>query len=169
MQGPFQFFLPAAAREVGFGWITNRRPAESIRLHHKMVLHVLGEVGDEFGIPKDRRVLVGFSQAVALNYRLAASCPDAVRGVIAICGGVPGDWENGPVQPIGASVLHIAARQDEYYPPGVTESYSKKLRRHAADVEFHLLDGGHRMPSNGATIVAPWLRRILSLWGLGRR
>jgi phospholipase/carboxylesterase len=161
LQGPYQFFLSAAARDVGYGWITNRRPAESIRLHHEMVLHVLEEVGREIGIPKDRRVLVGFSQAVALNYRFAASCPDGVRGVIAICGGLPGDWKTGSDQPVSASVLHIAARQDEYYPPGVTESYPEKLRQHAADVEFHLIDGGHRMPSSGAAIVAPWQRRIL--------
>jgi hypothetical protein len=97
LQGPFQFFLSAAARQVGYGWITNRRPAESIRLHHEMVLYVLEEVGREFGIPRDRRVLVGFSQAVALNYRFAASVPDAIRGVIAICGGLPGDWGYGSV------------------------------------------------------------------------
>jgi predicted esterase len=108
-------------------------------------------------------VLVGFSQAVAPNYRLAASSPDAIRGVIAICGGLPGGWENGPVQPIRASVLHIAARQDEFYPPSVTESYPDKLRRHAADVEFHLIDGGHRVPSNGAVVVGAWQRRILPL------
>jgi phospholipase/carboxylesterase len=163
LQGPFQFFLSPAAREVGFGWITNRRPAESIRLHQEMVLHVLQEVGSEFGIPKDRRVLAGFSQAVALNYRFAASCPDAVRGLLAICGGLPGDWESGPNQPIPASILHLAAREDEYYPPNVTESYPEKLRRRAADVEFHLIDGGHRMPSGAAAIVAPWLGRILPL------
>jgi phospholipase/carboxylesterase len=161
LQGPFQFFLSADAREVGYGWITNRRPAESIRLHHEMVLHVLEEVGSEYGIPEDRRLLAGFSQAVALNYRFAASCPDAIRGVIAICGGLPGDWEDGADQPIRASALHIAARQDEYYPPGITDSYLERLRRHAVDVEFRLIDGDHRMPSNGAAIVAPWLRRIL--------
>jgi len=161
LQGPFQFFLSAAAREVGYGWITNRRSAESIRLHHEMVLHVLEEVGSEFGIPKERRVLVGFSQAVAMNYRFAASWPDAVRGVIAICGGLPGDWKNGQDRPVSASVLHIAARQDEYYPPSVTESYQEKLCQHAADVESHMIDGGHRMPSSGAAIVTPWLHRIL--------
>ena len=31
LEGLFQFFLSTTAREVGDGWITNRRPAESIR------------------------------------------------------------------------------------------------------------------------------------------
>jgi hypothetical protein len=59
LQGPFQFFLSPSTREVGYGWITSRRPAESIRLHRDMLLHVLEDVGSQFGIPKDRHVLVG--------------------------------------------------------------------------------------------------------------
>jgi predicted esterase len=125
-----------------------------------MVLHVLDEASREFGIPAERRLLAGFSQAVALNYRLAATCPDIARGVIAICGGLPGDWEDGDYQTVNASILHIARREDEYYPPDVTGHYEERLRRRADDVEFHLLDGGHRMPSDGRKIVAPWLERV---------
>jgi phospholipase/carboxylesterase len=161
LQGPHQFFLPGDRREVGYGWITSRRPAESIRLHHKMVLHVAEEAGREFGIPRERRLLVGFSQSVALNYRLAATHPEAVRGVIAICGGLPGDWEAGSYQAVTAAVLHLARRDDEYYPPSVTEQYMERLHRRAADVEFQMMEGRHQMPSRGNRIVGPWLRRIL--------
>lgn len=161
LQGPNQFFLGEKNREVGYGWITNRFPADSIRLHRDMVLHVLAEVGREFAIPAARHLLAGFSQSVGLNYRLAGTCPDAVRGVIAICGGLPSDWDEGDYGPVKAALLHIARREDEYYPPSVTEHYAARLRRRASDVEFHLLDGGHRMPSNGNLIVDPWVRRIL--------
>ena len=162
LEGPYQFFLGAETRSVGYGWITSRRPAESIRLHRDMVTHVLDEVGREFNIPAERRILAGFSQAVALNYRFAATCPDAVRGVVAICGGLPGDWDEGRYQKMSAAVLHIARRQDGYYPPDVTGSYPERLRRRSADVEFHLLDGGHVIPSDGARLVGPWLRRVVS-------
>ena len=46
-------------------------------------------------------------------------------------------------------------------PPTVTEGYAERLRRRAANVEFHLIDGGHQMPSGGSRIVGPWLQRIL--------
>jgi predicted esterase len=161
LQGPYQFFRGPKNREVGYGWITSRNPAESIRLHRDMVLQVLDEAGQQFGIPPDRRLLAGFSQAVALNYRLAATCPGAVRGVIAICGGLPGDWDEDAYPTVGASVLHIARRDDEYYPSNVTENYAERLRRRAADVEFHLLDGGHRIPSDGNKLVGPWMQRVL--------
>jgi predicted esterase len=162
LQGPNQFFLAADRGDVGYGWITSRRPAESIRLHHEMVLHVAGEAGREFGIPRERRLLVGFSQSVGLNYRLAATHPDAVRGVIAICGGLPADWEDGSYQPVTAALLHVARRGDEYYPPAVTERYAERLQRRAANVEFQMIDGRHQMPSSGSRIVGPWLRRILT-------
>ena len=162
VQGPNQFFLGQNTREVGYGWNTNRHPAEAIRLHHDMVLHVLEEAGREFGIPAERRLLVGFSQPVSLNYRLAATCPDAARGVIAVCGGLPGDWDNGQYRPVKAALLHIARRDDEFYPPEVTGQYAARLRLRAADVEFHLLDGGHHMPSRGHLVVDPWMRRILA-------
>jgi len=161
LQGPYQFFLGARNQEVGYGWITNRNPTESIRLHRDMVVHVLDEAGRQFGIPPEQRLLAGFSQAVALNYRLAATCPEIVRGVIAICGGLPGDWDEGAYQTVRAAVVHIARRQDEYYPPSVTGHYVERLLRRAADVEFHLLDGGHQIPSDGSRLVGPWLQRIL--------
>jgi phospholipase/carboxylesterase len=162
LQGPYQFFRDPDAHDVGYGWITNRHPSESIRLHHEMVLHVAEAVGREFGISPDRRVLVGFSQSVSLNYRFGAAYPDAIRAVIGICGGLPGDWDTGMYQPVTAAVLHIARLGDQHYPPDITQGYAERLRRRAADVEFQLIDGSHQMPSGGARIVAPWLRRILA-------
>jgi predicted esterase len=159
LQGPNQFFLDAKIQNVGYGWITNRHAASSIRLHHDMVLHVLSEAGREYGIPAERRILTGFSQPVSLNYRLAATCPDAVRGVVAFCGGLPGDWESAPYRPVTAAVLHIAGREDEFYPPAATEQYPARLRLRVMDPEFHLIEGGHRVPSHGHGLVEGWLSR----------
>lgn len=161
LQGPNQFFLDRGTSHVGYGWITNRHSAASIRLHHDMVRHVLDEAGGEYGIPRERRILVGFSQSVGLNYRFVATYPESVHGLVAVCGGLPGDWETGSYQPVTAAVLHIARRQDEYYPPAVTEQYRERLRLRVMDLEFHQLDGGHQFPSKGNTIAEGWLRRIL--------
>jgi phospholipase/carboxylesterase len=164
LQGPHGFFLPGEPGrrlEVGYCWVTSRHSPSEIRLHHDMVNHVLCEAGREYGIPPERRLLVGFSQPVSLNYRFAATCPDAVRGAIGLCGGIPGDWETGSYKPVRSSVLHIARRADELYPPAKTEQYAAKLRLRAEDVEFHMLEGGHRFPSKANVIVESWLGRIL--------
>jgi predicted esterase len=160
VQGPNQFFLGQGSNEVGYGWITNRYPEASIRLHHEMLLHVLNEAGGQTGIPASRRMLVGFSQPVGLNYRFAATHTDAVRGVIGICGGLPKNWEDGPYGKASAALLHIARREDEFYQPEVTERYAERLRLRADDVEFHMLEGGHRMPSKAGPLVEQWTRRV---------
>jgi predicted esterase len=161
LEGPNQFFLDSKVSQVGYGWNTNRHAASSIRLHHDMVQHVLNEAGREYGIPPSHRILVGFSQPVSLNYRFVATCPDQVRGVVGVCGGLPGDWETGSYHAVTASVLHVARRQDEFYPPPVTEQYADRLRIRVKDVEFHLMDGGHTFPSKGHAIAESWLERIL--------
>lgn len=161
VQAPSQFFTGAHRREVGYCWATHKHSDASVRLHHEMLLHVLNEAGRQCGIPAERRLLVGFSQPVGMNYRFAATYPKEVRGVIGICGGVPKNWEDGQYQKVSASLLHIARREDEFYPPQTTERYAERLRLRADDVEFHLLEGGHRFPSQAGPLVERWLARIL--------
>jgi predicted esterase len=162
VQGPNQFFLSPNNREVGYGWASSRHAASSIRLHHDMVMHVLHDAGRAHGIPQSRRLLLGFSQSVSFNYRFAATYPREVRAVVGLCGGLPSDWETASYQPLTASVLHIARRADEFYPPEVTERYAERLRTRCPDVEFHLLEGGHRFPSKGTPIVEQFLARLRS-------
>jgi predicted esterase len=161
LQAPSQFF-PSNSPDgtVGYCWASPAHPQSSVRLHHEMLLHVAGEVGSRFGIGAERRLLVGFSQPVGLNYRFAASYPSEVRGVIGICGGMPKNWEDGPYSQVSAGLLHIARRDDELFAPAVTEKYAGRLRLRAEDVEFHLLDGGHRFPSKAGPIVEKWLERV---------
>jgi predicted esterase len=103
---------------------------------------------------------VGFSQPVGLNYRFAATHPAAVRGVIGICGGLPKNWEEGPYQRVEAALLHIARQEDEFYKPEATAHYPERLRLRASDVEFHLLEGGHRFPSKAGPLVERWIARV---------
>ena len=159
VQAPNQFYLSQTATDVGYCWATHKHSDASVRLHHEMLLHVLGDVGREYGIPPERRLLVGFSQPVGMNYRFAATYPGAIRGVIGICGGVPKNWEDGPYKRVSAALLHIARREDEFYPPSVTEHYPERLRMRAADVEFHLIDGGHKFPSKAGPLAEGWIAR----------
>ena len=161
VEGPNQFFLAQGSNEVGYGWATHKHSDSAVRLHHDMLLHVLNEAGREYGVPPARRFLLGFSQPVGMNYRFAATHPDEIRGVIGICGGVPRNWEDGPYHQVTAALLHIARREDEFYKPEVTERFAGRLGQRAADVEFHMLEGGHRFPSKAKPIVDAWLERVV--------
>jgi predicted esterase len=163
LQAPSQFFLAQNLNDVGYCWATHKHSDESVRLHHEMLLYVLDEVGREYGIPARRRLLVGFSQPVGMNYRFAATHPDEVCAVIGMCGGVPKNWEEGPYRNVSAALLHIARREDEFYPPAVTERYAERLRLRAQDVEFHMMEGGHRFPSKAGPIVVRWMARVFAL------
>jgi predicted esterase len=106
--------------------------------------------------------LAGFSQPVGLNYRFIATHPGQVGGVLGICGGVPRDWEEDKYQAVQAAVLHISRDADEFYPLDVVSTFAQRLRRRAADVEFHLLPGQHRFPSKAGEIVRPWMERVFA-------
>jgi phospholipase/carboxylesterase len=155
LQGPYQFWTSPgdpSRSQVSFHWNTSFEPQHSRRLHHEMILHVLGEV-------RRPAVLFGYSQSVSLNYRFLCTYPEAVRGAIAICGGLPGDWDTAPYRRARAA-LHIAARDDAFYPPARTEAYRERLREHIEEVEFHLLEGPHRIPSAAKPLLQAWLERM---------
>jgi phospholipase/carboxylesterase len=120
-----------------------------------MVRHV----ADAVGAPPERRLLVGFSQSVGLNYRFAATYPDLIHGVIGVCGGLPKNWETGDYYRVIASLFHIARTDDEIYPASATRVYEDRLRTRASDVEFLELPGGHRFPSLAQPAVRDWTNR----------
>ncbi len=155
LQAPHPFYRDVIARDVGYSWATQAHSEESVRLHHEMLLHVMQ--AEE--TMTDRRLLVGFSQPVGLNYRFAATHPAEVRGVIGVCGGMPGNWEAGAYLPVQAALFHIARADDEVYRATVTAGYQQRLKLRAGDVEFLSLPGGHRFPSLARPAVGNWVDR----------
>lgn len=163
IEAPYPVYVGAkpGEGEEGFHWGTRTHWKASVELHHQMLHRVLAECRDRTGVGFSRTVLVGFSQPVGLNYRFIATYPDAVRGVIGVCGGPPRDWEDNPdYKPVRAALLHIARDQDEYYPVDVVNRFEARLKDRAPDVVFHLLPGPHRFPSGAKELVLEWLQRV---------
>jgi len=163
LQGPHQHYAGEGPGSgvAAYNWGIRQHHPEATRLHHEMVLRVVDEVGRRFGIAPKRCVLLGFSQPVGLNYRFLGKHPEAVGGVVGICGGVPKDWETGPYHSeIPTPILHISRDQDEYFPVDVVAGFRSRLQTRAANVEFHLLPGAHRYPSAAKELVRGWLSKI---------
>src|SRR6266436_993425 len=97
LQGPHQHLrepkAPGGPLRFGFGWLTNFRPEESVAVHHRALLDLIDSLTADDVADPERIFLLGFSQSCALNYRFAFTHPKVLRGVIGICGGMPGDWE----------------------------------------------------------------------------
>ena len=107
-----------------------------------------------------KRVSSRFSQSCALNYRFAFTHVDILRGVVGICGGVPGDWETSQsYKSTNAAVFHLAGNQDEFYPPSRVSGYADQLRMRARDVSFKSYDAGHDLVPEMRDEIRAWLEK----------
>jgi phospholipase/carboxylesterase len=146
----------------GFGWLTNFRSEESVAIHHRALLDLIETLTRE-GIADPARVfLLGFSQSCALNYRFAFTHPDRLRGVVGICGGIPGDWETSSAYRKGEiDVLHLAGTRDEFYTPERVRDYEQQLKTRARSVEFKSYNAAHEIIPEMRPDVVQWLKHQL--------
>lgn len=143
----------------GFGWLTNFHPEDSVALHQRGLLELIVGLVDKGIADPERVFLLGFSQTCALNYRFSFTHTKILRGVIGICGGLPGDWETSKLySPTEAAVLHLSGTQDEFYPPGRVADYAERLHLRARDVEVKSYDAGHELSAAMREDVRVWLQ-----------
>lgn len=142
----------------GFGWLTNFHPEESVAIHHQAMIDLIETVVAQGIADRQKIFLLGFSQSCALNYRFAFTHADLLRGVIGICGGLPGDWEtNESYKPTSAAVFHLAGSQDEFYTPARVADYAKQLCLRASDVTFRTYEVGHDFTPQMRPDIRGWL------------
>lgn len=163
LQGPHQHLKepkqPGGPLRFGFGWLTNFRPEDSVAIHHRALLDMIETLVQEGLVDQEKIFLLGFSQSCALNYRFAFTHPNVLRGVIGICGGLPGDWEtNDRYQETSAAVIHLAGTNDDFYPPTRVEPYEEQLRQRASDVTFRSYDAGHEITRAMREDIREWLQ-----------
>ena len=166
LQGPYQFYFRLGEdqnwRNVGFGWGTNFKMQESIALHHRNLAALIDRLAARFHADKERVFLLGFSQACSFNYRFVFTHPHRVRGVIAVCGGVPGDWEeNSAYHQARTHVLHIAATQDEWYSREKNLHFRRQLAQRAASLDFRFYKSPHRFPRTAIPHIRHWIEAHL--------
>lgn len=149
---------PDGPLRFGFGWVTNFHPEESIEIHHQALLNLIDGLTSEGLADGKRNFLMGFSQSCALNYRFAFTHPERLRGVVGICGGLPGDWDTSELyRRTGAAVFHLAGEQDEFYTPERIGNYEGQLKSRAADVEFKSYQAAHEIVPAMREDVRGWL------------
>lgn len=130
VQAPHQHFRQTPdGYKVGFGWLTDYKPEESVALHHRFLNDLIERLADEGLIDPSSVYLYGFSQACALNFRYAFTYPDILKGIIGVCGGIPGDLDTNSVyQPFDAATFYLYGNEDEFYSIERFRSFDKKLK-----------------------------------------
>jgi phospholipase/carboxylesterase len=142
----------------GFGWLTNFRPEESVAVHHQALLDLTSQLIEEGVADATRIFLLGFSQSCALNYRFAFTHPERLKGVIGICGGIPGDWDtNYGYHGSDLNVFHLAGTRDEFYTPERVRDYERQLASRARHVSFKSYDAAHEIVPQMREDVRQWL------------
>lgn len=166
LQGPHQHFLrdgddPKAYR-VGFGWGTTWKMEESVDLHHRDLSTLIDLAVRKFHVNRSRIFLLAFSQACSYNYRFAFTHPGKIRGVIAVCGGVPGDWKESPRYRRSAThVLHIAVTDDEWFSREKNLQFRRELPERAATLDFRFYKSTHRFPRRSIPHIRNWIAKHL--------
>ena len=118
LQGPHQHYRQGkdGGYRVGFGWLSDYKSEESVTLHHKFVLDVIERLANDGIADRKQIYLYGFSQACALNFRFALTYPDVLKGIIGVCGGIPGDLDtNARYKPFEAECFYLFGDDDEFY------------------------------------------------------
>jgi predicted esterase len=161
-QGPHQHLVMPTKESpslgYGFGWLSNFKPEESLAMHHQLIRGIIETLTSAGAADPSRVFLVGFSQAAGANFRFAFTHGDLVRGVVAICGGIPGDWETEEKYQSGVvDVLYIGAERDEYYTPDRMRRNAEALSRRARSVELRFFDAGHEVPRESYAVIEEWL------------
>jgi phospholipase/carboxylesterase len=161
LQAPNSFFVregPSDKPKIGFGWMMQYKAEETIRLHHRTLLSIIDETSAGYQVDNRAIFLLGFSQSVSLNYRFAFTHPGLVRGVVGVCGGIPGDWDQNKYERCDTDVLIIAGDMDEFYPLERTRTFKEALLKRAGSVDFVSFPVGHVFPREALGVIDEWIK-----------
>ncbi len=159
VQAPHQHFSKLdAGYRIGFGWLTDHKPEESVALHHKFLLDVIEKLSGDGTIDRGQVYLYGFSQACALNFRFAFTHPDAMRGIVGVCGGIPGDLETNPVyKPFAADTFYLYGDDDEFYTQEKFTAFEQKLRERLPNFHSKQYTAKHEITEEMRTDIQSFL------------
>lgn len=147
---------------VGFGWLTDHKPEEYVRLHHKFVLDVIDKLDTDNSIDRERVFLFGFSQACALNFRFAFTYPDILRGIIGVCGGIPGDLDTNPsYKPFSAETFYLYGDDDEFYTQEQFATFNEKLDATLPNYRSKHYSAKHEITEEMRADMKEWLSRLI--------
>jgi predicted esterase len=145
------------SRETGYGWVSDEAPEEDVGNHHLFVEGVIERVYEDGLIAQPSAFLFGFSQAVSLNYRFAATHPERVLGLVAVAGATPSSWVEEPPPRLELPVLHLAMTEDAAYPLERARGFRGVLEAFTSRLSWFEPGGGHRVPRAAYPLIRDWL------------
>ncbi|HET9215694.1 MAG TPA: phospholipase [Terriglobia bacterium] len=156
IQGLHQFYR-RRTNEVVASWMTRQNRELAIEDNVAYVLQVIRRIeGDAAkGI-----VVAGFSQGVAMAYRVAVILDRPDVGLIACCGDVPPELDNSALSRIPAVLIGRGAR-DDWYTAEKMGRDEERLRRANVQVESITFDAAHEWSTEFSNACLGFIRTHL--------
>ncbi|MFN6962134.1 MAG: alpha/beta hydrolase [Pyrinomonadaceae bacterium] len=163
VQGPHQHFQRTGdSYRIGFAWLTDHRPEEYVRLHHRFLLDLIERHAAEHLIDRSQVFLYGFSQSSALNFRFAFTYPEVLRGLVAACGGIPGDLDSSEIyRPFQAETFYVYGDNDEYYSNEKFAEFDEKLRRAVPNYRSRQYRADHEITDEMRDDIAAFIQGLI--------
>ena len=147
---------------IGYGWLSDQKPEEHVRLHHKFVLDVIEKLAADGMIDDKRAFMYGFSQACALNFRFAFTHPEVLSGIVGVCGGIPGDLEtNEKYKPFAADTFYLYGDDDEFYTQEQFAGFNEKLAARLPNYGSKHYTAKHEITEDMRVDIKDWLTKFI--------
>lgn len=163
IQAPHPHYRPTPdGYRIGYGWLSDEKPEQHVRLHHRFVLDVIDRLASEQLIDREAVFMYGFSQACALNFRFAFTYPDVLKGIVGVCGGIPGDLDTNPLyKPFGTSAFYLYGDDDEFYSQEQFAGFNSKLADLLPNYRSKHYNAKHEITDAMRADIRVWLSEII--------
>jgi predicted esterase len=164
IQAPHQHYRQTDdGYRVGFGWLTDYKSDESVRLHHSFALRLIENLTEKSLINETQVYLFGFSQACALNFRFAFTYPETVRGIVGVCGGIPSDLDDNEIyKNLEAEVLYLYGDADEFYPLEKFQTFKRKLKNELPNFQSKQYAAKHEITDEMREDMKVWFNNLIN-------
>jgi predicted esterase len=162
----FTYLAPTAANHTWYpySFLTETAKNEPDLSSALSAVHALVDDAVARGVPRDRIVLLGFSQGACLAAETAVRHAARYGGVIIFSGGLigpPGTTWNGPGSFAGTPIFLGCSDQDAHIPKSRVEETARVFERMGADVTTRLYPGmGHLVSQDEITFAKAILDRV---------
>ncbi|HMJ09738.1 MAG TPA: hypothetical protein VK468_12075, partial [Pyrinomonadaceae bacterium] len=87
--------------------------------------------------------------------------PETLKGIIGVCGGIPGDLETNPTyQPFSAETFYLYGDDDEFYTQEQFRDFDAKLRERIPNYGSKHYAAKHEITQEMREDMRDWLRRL---------
>jgi predicted esterase len=150
-------FYRGRSTDVVASWMTREDRELAIADNVSYVSAVIDAASREWRT--EGRLVLGFSQGVAMAYRAAAASVRAVSGVISLGGDVPPELDRAALARIPAALIGRGSR-DDWYTDQKLDADVARLRAAGVGVTVVSLDAGHEWTGAFSEAAADFLTSV---------